>query len=1473
MARKAIQPAGSRFVRKGTPDAGVECFWRLPDETEQAWQAKFFLSSPEKAQWQQLKDSFATALKKHLKLTRYVVCMPLDRPDPRIKDQSWFADKWNEYVEWCASQAKAVGRSVEVEYWGNSEIFDQLSRSEHRGRHLFWFDAERFTLEWFRQRINEAVANADDRYSPELNIDLPIGRAIDALGRTERFWRRFTHRAIRVRDEWSGRLSSCMLPGVAKAYDGLMNELNRVQPEPAAILDFSRVEQALRDAHTALIPAWEEARRLAAEEEKQKGKRQLIRTSSDLRYALRQVEEGLDDLLQFIVGEEGRVADSNAALVTGRAGAGKTHLFCDAAIHRLKEDQPSLLLLGESIQKGEPWMQVIRHLGLMMSRDDFLGALDAAAEAAGCRLIVFMDALNEGDGVHVWRDHLAGFLEALRPFPSLVVALSIRDLYESRVIPKQLDHVALPRVEHDGFVEKTEEAVQRFFRHFGIALPDHPILNPEFGTPLFLKLFCTALRSRQVRVVPKGLSGITSIFSFFLSSINAKLAERLDYDPSRDAVGKAVAVLANLMGKSETDAVPLEKARTVLGQILPSAGFEKSLLHQLCSEGILHRTIHRNWETQEEKEIVRFAYQRLSDHMVVSEFLTQSVDAQGKLEFGETSPLGRLLAKENYWNLSNWFEALAIQLPERFGLELSDLDHHLDSDVEERTFLASLLWRDQTAYLPKTKELLEERFADESMRPTALHAVLLVSAQPDHPFNAAYLHAKLAPMSMPDRDRWWTIPISLEYDNAGRVPELIGWAWAERDRQAISDEAIELYGTSLAWFLTMSQRFLRDRATKGLVSLLEGREKVLIRLLEKFKNVNDPYVAARLYAVAHGVALRSEDGKAAGELGKWIYDQVFAAGTPPPSLLLRMHAAGAIEAVVAKGLLPEIERRSLYPPFQSAWSDEVPLLEELKKTFKDETYEEQDWGLRRIYHSVTGDDFSHYVIGRQFDWSCHRLKKPVPPSTKAKFVRLTRRIPRLVGIAEEFGKVRILERLSASDYGKTTAAEKGLTEHLSKAPSYRQELLSEVREVLSDPRNRKHIDWVLKYLDDPDRSANESCFDFYLVRRHILQTVLNLGYRADWFSRYDNYVPSAGRSADKAERIGKKYQWIAYHEVIARISDNFRFAKEAGRYEQAGWREGLWQKDYRDIDPSLLIESDRDDDDDEVPVKGHEWWLGQTYDAWATREQDFAWLQNANDLPPVPELVRVTDPQDGSVWLNLNSFVMDKQFEQMGSLEQRKPERREVFRFLYSYLVRRKDEAKLKEWSRDKNFSGRWMPEPPEYHQFPLHEFFGGTQFKRDRAWERGHLDNVPMPIASTGASYLCEGSTVDCSLSASISIQLPGKLLVDKLGLRMKGRLGRFYDTTGQLVAYDPAAGTSGTHCLLFRESTMIEFLRKHGLVLFWILNGEKNVYPHDLSVNHKDWLGRLEYCGAYHFEPPAIVGQLNTNFVRGDGAPAETT
>ncbi len=180
-------PDGSRFFRKGTPDAGVECFWRLPKGDEWGWQAKFFRSSPDKAQWKQIDESVNTALKKHPNLTQYTICLPIDLSDARVGNRESSLEKWGKRVSRWRQAAEKTGMSVSFDYWGQSEIGLRLSDEKHRGRHWFWFNEESLSNSWFIKRVEEQVANAGERYRADLNIELPIGRFFDALGGTPVF--------------------------------------------------------------------------------------------------------------------------------------------------------------------------------------------------------------------------------------------------------------------------------------------------------------------------------------------------------------------------------------------------------------------------------------------------------------------------------------------------------------------------------------------------------------------------------------------------------------------------------------------------------------------------------------------------------------------------------------------------------------------------------------------------------------------------------------------------------------------------------------------------------------------------------------------------------------------------------------------------------------------------------------------------------------------------------------------------------------------------------------------------------------------------------------------------------------------------------------------------------------------------------------------------------------------------------------
>lgn len=675
-------PVGAQFVRKGAPDAGVECFWRLANGDEWGWQAKFF-STIGDSQWSQLDDSVKTALEKHPRLIMYIVCLPVDRQDPRIQNQRWSMDKWNERAQRWQNWASEKDMSVSFDYWGEHEIFERLSREEHRGRYYFWFREEFFSRQWFKHCVEETIANAGPRYTPELNVDLSIARLFDGLGRTANFYDRVKELHGHIRTAYS------RIRRIEDADQELAANFITIERKVHQLL--SRL-CSLEEGGMEWI-GWELIDKLASEasvsvrnninilyRRLDKGARESTAYQDDQRihsalYELRELGSRLNDTQAFATSSEACLSNKPDLLLVGSAGTGKTHLFCDIAHQRGKAGLPTVMLMGEQFRQGEPWVQINEILNLNCTRDEFLGALEAAAQTQKTRALILIDALNESQDRSMWKSHLAGMLRTLSRYPWVGVALSVRTAYEELVVPEDLVSTQLLKEEHHGFTGYEHQATRTFFDYFHIERPGVLLLVPEFQNPLFLKIFCKGLFNDGLTKVPPGLQGITKIFNFFVASVNKKLArpEYLDFHEGERIVWKAINELAKVMAEKGRRWLNLDESQDTLDRIKSSAGHEKSLYRHLLSEGIIAED--RFGVGDEQQEGIEFAYERFSDHLIAKYLLDTYFDADNPLRtFAPGQPLARFVEDMGACiRNAGILEAFAIQLPERTGRELVDI--------------------------------------------------------------------------------------------------------------------------------------------------------------------------------------------------------------------------------------------------------------------------------------------------------------------------------------------------------------------------------------------------------------------------------------------------------------------------------------------------------------------------------------------------------------------------------------------------------------------------------------------------------------------------------------------------------------------------------------------------------------------------------------------------------------------------------
>ena len=1274
-----------------------------------------------------------------------------------------------------------------------------------------------------------------------------------------------------------------------------------IESQPIGALAFKKIAEHIREAEAAIK---EYAQWLAEREREHETKSAamvdpdttpLSRRSNpfrerrlrllDLYPALRNARQALDRAED--------VAGASLMILHGVAGTGKTHLLCDVARHRVAAGHPTVLLMGQRfVSTDAPWSQALQQLDTMdFSAEEFIGALESVAQAAGSRALLLIDAVNEGAGRTIWPSHLAAFLAQIQRSPWIGVVLAVRSSYEEIVIPEDVRARAIT-VTHEGFRDHEYDATKTFFVHYGLELPSTPLLAPEFRNPLFLKTLCQGLNIQGERRLPRGFHGITAVFSLYLSAVNKRLASILGFDARTPLVQHALEAVAKSFLDTGKQSLTLIRAGEIVNALLPGREFERSLYRGLVVEGILVEEAHQHYG-METDEIVFISYERFADHLAAKILLDSHLDIRTPtLAFEPRGPLAFICDEQNYV-FPGLLEALCIQVPERTGQELISIAPLCANrwGIGE-AFRQSIIWCSYAAFSDETTDALNKFCRNEDDLHDTLNTLLTVATLPGHPLNALFLDERLRKNAMPDRDAWWSVYLHHAWGNHDAVDRLVDWASSLSSATFIDDETADLCAISLAWMFTTSNRFLRDRATLALVTLLTERLAAVARLIERFADVDDPYVAERVYAVAYGTAMRCHDPVALATLATCVYNQIFSAGNPPPHILLRDYARGVVERAIYIGATMDVVIDHIRPPYKSEWPT-IPTEEEIKPLLPDWAQGSHDsgelaWGRNRIGSSVMDDDFARYVIGTNSSptsssWLALRLDEPQwqPPLQSEELLRALvvefsnaerkawEQFEAADKVFQERSRLFVIdwltqckneESLDTPDLIDRDALVKELEEacppEVVVLEERRREALAALNAVLSEDHAQQFTQ--IRTLREGDRDRHRPPrLQLRQIQRYILWRVFNLGWTMERFGHFDRFsIGYDGRDAAKAERIGKKYQWIAYHEIMAYVSDRFQYQEEF-RNEGAQAYEGPWQKHFRDIDPSCTLRSlPEDTSRDENSVA---WWVSSQYTNWGDQSSVESWVRNSDDLPKFEELLIVTNPTHSSRWLNGQSFFRWVQ-QPPADREAIDVERRELWYIATGYLIREDEAQSFLKWAEGGDFWGRWMPDTPEvYNMFfgehvwsPAARYFQ-QEYYGDDGWTQPS-NGCPVNIRTATLEYLRESSSFDCSVDKGFTLRLPVSEIVIGLGVRWSGRGADFVDSVGQVAVQDPTVYADGPKALLLRADLLEEFLTREKLTMCWAVLGEKRVLSPGFGIGpHKP---ALRMSGAYILSEGKPIG-----------------
>ncbi|TYT78818.1 hypothetical protein [Treponema phagedenis] len=414
---------------------------------------------------------------------------------------------------------------------------------------------------------------------------------------------------------------------------------------------------------------------------------------------------------------------------------------------------------------------------------------------------------------------------------------------------------------------------------------------------------------------------------------------------------------------------------------------------------------------------------------------------------------------------------------------------------------------------------------------------------------------------------------------------------------------------------------------------------------------------------------------------------------------------------------------------------------------------------------------------------------------------------------------------------------------------------------------------TIKYSMQPNR-RNYPCYgDFgrYVFQRalnsfegididnlyhYAIQFIINeLGYTDEMFANYDKSVKfyNFGRQPSRNERIGKKYQWIAFYNILARISDTQKLKSMRNNSQQ--FYNGAWEPYVRDFDPTLnrhfLVP--RDLPKINFPQLDETFISRNVKDLKSIRQ----WLKTpANFFSSFNSYLLVEDT-DGNKWVSLYYYIETK--DQPNTINDDFPFNRgeqQIWCMAQGYFVNEDEFVLLKRDLEQRNFLGRWFAEPQKAYEL----------FNREYAWSLGYntifgqhwfdyeigSDNFTgitnSEIKNTKSSIVRIMPTYtrciweeeyDASKSNRIAFNILRKDIIDHLELEQKVYDGCLYSTNGELVSFDGEL-TKISKSLFIRKDYLCDYLRDKKLKVFWTFMGEKIYFnDHPLNLNPSEWSG----------------------------------
>jgi len=968
---------------------GVEFYMTLPNGDQWGWQAKFYypnLRLSVSNRKTSIGNSLIRACQNHSRLKKWFLCTPTNLT---TSEQTWFE---NELPQSIHSEMH-----IELEHWGDRKFNEWLSESRFSGKKNYFFGELELTFDWFRTQVGKQTASLKDKFNPLLHTETHADGKIHALLGDNAFVLIISEiltdiengldeykDAVKKLDVlkppligWDSYKSNLLI-----AINSLQRDLENLSSEVQLVHGLLSEQKLDEIGSSDWKSIWDQIVQKYSEYRDKVSALDLSRLEYDgeLNDRKRILDETLHVLEQpyhlagyLLDGPLWRAVEwlsyfnQRDSHILGTAGVGKTHVVSHICHERLRENLPTLLVLGGHFTSDQPLQrQLLNILDIPASYswNDFLKALDAVAQTYHIRIPLVIDGLNEAtrNGVFsdVWRLGLPGLISEITQTKNVVLITTCRETYKDAIWPKNgpnnVGYVT-------GFTNyEVQQAVEKYFSWYKIKADLTAAPLSQFRHPIYLRIFCETQNAerQEEKHIYIGENTLFEVFDDYLEQCNHAICQRCGLYFGTHLVIQALNDMAQYLWEQHSRYIPLTRLVGIIdGEPIDTLNWPMSKTKAIQDEGLL---ACRDW--QEDKDVVCFTYDLLGGYLIARYLIRREAD---NLEaFIRSEDTIKTLFSDDHRTLHPLYNdigrALAVLLPVQTGKYLHELT---DNKVAVSLSIFSLFEIPPDKVKESCVALISKLFDASENRKTLLELAASTVGHVDHPLNAEFWSEQLQKLSMSERDITWT-----EYvrENVKRFETMLAHfetlCQSKNGLSAVTIERLNLLAEHIMWLLTSTVRPLRDKATRALYWYGRRMPKQFFDLVLSSFEFNDPYVPERMLAATYGVAMAKQydfdDQSFTYDIqpvyGRKLHDIMFKPRAPHATthILARDYARRTIDIALIHhpNLLTSEEQNRIKPPFTDGDIREWGASEDRNE----DEYRDGNAPIQR--------DFGNYTLGR-----------------------------------------------------------------------------------------------------------------------------------------------------------------------------------------------------------------------------------------------------------------------------------------------------------------------------------------------------------------------------------------------------------------------------------------------------------------------------------------------------------------------------